>query len=331
MKKVMVTGATGFIGARLCNALAERGYTVHALYRSKNKTICLKNSNIHLFKGDITDPESIEVAMKGCHYVFHLAAYAQVWAKNKETFYDINYSATREIFILAHKLHIEKVVFTSTAGVIGPSENNRQVNEQTVRKLEFFSEYERTKSLAEAMASEFVESGLHIVTVNPTRVFGPGELSVSNSVTKMIWNYYRGKFRFLPGNGKSIGNYVFVDDVVEGHIQALKHGKPGQRYILGGGNVSYIEFFNQLASITGKKYRMFKLPLGLMIVIAYIMLYTSKINGVEPLITPGWVKKFNHHWNVSSQKAINEIHYNPISLQQGLTKTMVWLKSNITS
>ena len=324
MTKIFVTGATGFIGERLCQRLAHEGYEVHALFRNISKTGKLKHPNIRLFRGDIQDAETITIAMKNCVYVFHMAANAQVWAKQKELFYDINYKATQIIFDLANKLYVKRVIFTSTAGVIGPSINGK-VNEESVRSTGFFSEYERTKHLAETLAKTYVEKGLDIVIVNPTRVYGPGELSVSNSVTKMIKQYLQGRFRFLPGNGKSIGNYVYVDDVVQGHMLALKHGNTGERYILGGSNVSYEAFFHQLAELSNKKYRMIRLPLALMIVIAYVMLVWTKITGLKPLITPGWVKKFNHNWDVSSDKAINELKYDPLSLKEGFIKTMEWL------
>lgn len=327
MIKVFVTGATGFIGERLCLTLARENFLVHALYRSKAKTKKLQHPNIRLFKGDILDTESMKTAMEGCEYVFHMAAFAQVWAKSKQIFYDLNYRATGSVFELARKNGCKRVVFTSTAGVIGPSAND-QVNEKTERTVDFFSEYERTKQMAEMLAAQYKNKGLDIVIVNPTRVYGPGELSISNSVTKMINQYLAGRFRFLPGNGKSIGNYVFIDDVVQGHLQAMQNGKPGERYILGGENVSYIELFRELSEISGKKFHMFKLPLSLMIVIAYSMLIFSRITGMKPLITPGWVRKFNHHWNVSSEKAVNELKYNPLPLREGLKKTIHWLNKN---
>ena len=327
MTRVFVTGATGFIGNRLCNRLVQDGHMVHAMYRNRSKTDNLQHPNIKLFQGDIRNSELVTTAMKDCIYVFHMAANAQVWAKRKELFYDINFKATQIIFDCAKKLNVKRVVFTSTAGVIGPSKNG-QVDEGTVRTIDFFNEYERTKHLAETLAKTYVKQGLDIVIVNPTRVYGPGELSVSNSVTKMIKQYLAGGFRFLPGNGKSIGNYVYVDDVVNGHILALKQGNAGERYILGGSNVSYEAFFNKLAEVSNKKFRMIKLPLTLMIVIANVMLICAKLTGLKPQITPGWVKKFHHNWDVSSNKAMHELKYDSLSLKEGLIKTINWINRN---
>jgi farnesol dehydrogenase len=329
MDKIMVTGATGFIGRSLSLLLADSGYIVHALYRSEKKMKGVNHSNIVWYKGDVTDENSLYKAMEDCKYVFHLAAFAQVWAPTKKVFYDINVDGARKVFESAKKQNVKRVVFTSTAGVIGPSYKG-VVDEDTQRTIHFFSDYEHTKNIAERVVMEYVNKGMDIVIVNPTRVYGPGELSVSNSVTKMINQYVRGKFRFLPGNGRSIGNYVYVDDAVKGHVLALEHGKPGERYILGGSNVSYVDFFKQLSEISQKKYGMLKLPLSVMIVIAYVMLGFSKITGTKPLITPGWVRKFNHHWNVSSAKAEKELDYHPVSIQRGMQKTLEWLKTRNT-
>jgi farnesol dehydrogenase len=134
-----------------------------------------------------------------------------------------------------------------------------------------------------------------------------------------------GKWHFLPGNGKSVGNYVFVDDVVNGHILALEKGISGERYILGGENVSYQEFFSLLAEITGKHYRLFRFPLSLMLISSGIMALFAGITGISPMITPGLVRKYNHHWKLTSDKARSQLGYNPLPLKEGLTATLRWL------
>ena len=246
--KVLVTGATGFIGINLCKELVNRGFKVNALYRSIDKANYLNNKNINLYRGDVTDPKSLEEAMLNCDYVFHLAAYAQVWAKDSQMFHSINYTGTLNILNIALKVGVKKIVVTSTAGVFGPSEG-RVINEETRRKVDYFSLYERTKADAERLILERAAQGINVVIVNPTRVYGPGLLSTSNGVTRLIRLYIKGRFRFLPGSGNSIGNYVFIDDVVNGHLLALEYGKAGEKYILGGENVSYIDFFLSLCTI----------------------------------------------------------------------------------
>jgi nucleoside-diphosphate-sugar epimerase len=323
--KVFVSGATGFIGERLCLKLADKGYTVHALYRDIDKTLGIQHPNIKLFKGDITDCESVKTAMQGCEQVYHVAAFTDVWAKRVQIIYDLNVLATECILELALNLGVKKLVFTSTAGVMGPSISG-MVDERTVRSLDYFMEYELTKAIAEAKVRGYVEKGLECVIVSPTRVYGPGVLNKSNSVTIMIKQFYEGKWRIIPGNGKSIGNYVLVDDVVNGHILAMEKGGSGEKYILGGSNVSYLEFFEEIEKLIGQRRWMIKLPLFMMLAVANLMMLFTKIFGIKPLITPALVRKFNYNWNVSSAKAIKELGYSPTSFEEGAKRTLEWIK-----
>ncbi|MFA9371892.1 MAG: SDR family oxidoreductase [Labilibaculum antarcticum] len=324
---ILITGATGFIGTRLTLKLAAKGHCVHALYRSEEKAKAIVHPNVILFKGDITDYRSVEKAVKSCEVIFHMAAFAKAWAKDAATFNKINVQGTVNVLDAAQKEGVRKIVYTSTAGVIGPS-NDERVTEDTQRDTEYFSEYEITKALAEEKVLEYIHKGLEIVIVNPTRVYGPGLLSVSNGVTKMIKLYSEGKFRWIPGNGESIGNYVYVDDVVEGHILALEEGKSGERYILGGANFSYNDFFELLAEVSGRKLRMMKLSLSLMLGVAHLFLLRTKLLGTPPLITSDWVKRFLYNWDVSSVKAQEELNYQITPLDEGFRKTLDWLKSN---
>ena len=322
--KYFVTGATGFIGERLVQRLVGRGDTVHALYRSEAKAAAIVHPLVRLFKGDITDVASLERGMTGCDGVFHAAAYAKVWAKDPSTYRRLNLDATRTILDLARRLGGPKVVFTSTGGVIGPSSGGA-ADEKTVRTVPFFNDYERTKAAAEEVARGFAALGQDVVIVNPTRVFGPGLISESNSVTRMIKLYRTGRFRILPGNGRSVGNYVFIDDVVDGHILAMEKGRSGERYILGGPNVSYLEFFAELAKITGRSRRMVRLPLPVMLAASGAMHLFARWFGIPPLITPEWVRKYLYDWVLSSDKAVRELGYHMTPLAEAFRKTVAWL------
>lgn len=326
--KIFITGATGFIGIRLSLKLAEEGYRVHALFRSSEKAKFLNHPNIKLFKGDILDIQSISKAVEGCSVVYHVAAFTEIWIKDESIINKLNVTGFLNVLNCAKATQVKKVIFTSTAGVFGPSDATNIIDEKTERKTDFFLEYERTKALAEKIALKHIEKDFEIVIVNPTRVYGPGLLSQSNSVTKMIKQYIHGKWRFLPGNGKSIGNYVYVDDVVKGHIAAMKKGRSGEKYILGGENASYIELFNTITKILGYKYRMIKIPLFIMILIAKVVISLSRIFGITPFITPALVRKFNYNWNVSSAKAIKELNYQITSLESGIKNTITWLNQN---
>jgi nucleoside-diphosphate-sugar epimerase len=325
---IFITGATGYIGNKLANCLAVEGHTIHALCRSKEKASLLDHENIKLFEGDITNIASVIEAMRNCQQVYHLAAYARVWAKDPSTFYRLNVEGTKNVLDAARELGINNIVITSTAGVLGPSKD-RPVKEDDERIGDTLNEYEETKTQTEVICREYCNKySMRVVIVNPPRVYGPGVESESNAVTRLIKLYVRGKWRILPGNGKHTGSYVHVDDVVNGHILAMQKGRSGERYILSGVNASYIEFFDVLARVTGKKINLFRLPVWIMTVAGYCMMVYTKITGRPPLLTPMWIRKYLYDWSLNCEKAQCELGYTYRSLEQGLQETVEWVKQN---
>ena len=172
---------------------------------------------------------------------------------------------------------------------------------------------------------EFLQRGLEVVIVYPTRVYGPGLVSESNSLTRIISLYGQGKWRIIPGDGSGTGNYVFVEDVVQGHLLAAMSGHSGGHYILGGENHSWSGFFEILAHVTGKKRQMIRLPLNFMVSAAWIMEQQARVTGLPPKITIPFVRKYHDHYNLSSDKARRELGYTPVSLEEGIRKTLSWL------
>jgi nucleoside-diphosphate-sugar epimerase len=322
---VFVSGATGFIGSRLVERLANEGATVHALYRSEAKADPIRRKEVHLFKGDILDEESVMAAMKGCDQAYHVAAFAGVWAKDPSLIQRLNVDGPLNVIKAARECGTLRVVVTSTAGILGPSDQEA-VNEETPTPSSFFTPYEASKSAMEKRLGEPSGPGPEIIIVNPTRVYGPGVMSESNGVTKMIGQYLNGKWRFIPGDGLSSGNYVHVEDVVSGHLLAMDKGIPGERYVLGGENIYYNRLFEITREIGQVNFRLFHMPLWLMLTAAGLMELWTKISGMAPLILPGLVRKFNHNWIVSSGKAIKELDYNPMDAREGIGNTIVWLQ-----
>jgi len=324
-KKIFITGGTGFIGQKLARKLADEGHQVVALIRSKGKAQALTHDNISFVEGDLFNLGALEVGMHESDEVYHLAAFASVWAKDN-TFSKVNIDGTLNILKAAKKKGVKKVLVTSTAGVIGPAIDG-PVNEDTPRRVDFFTDYESTKYESELKIKEHVAEGQHVVIVNPTRVYGPGPLNVSNSVTKLIKQYTEGKWKFIPGDGMSTGNYVFVDDVINGHILAMEKGRAGERYLLGGEDASYHELFDTIAEVGGKKYKLYKMPLGVLLAFGKLQLFLANTTGRTPLITPGWVRKYLYKWSVSSQKAQDELGYEITPLKEGVQKTVDWVRS----
>ncbi len=285
MAVTLITGATGFIGSQLARHLADQGEPVKALCRATADTAPLAHDYIRLVRGDIRDPAAVERAMGGCDRVFHLAGYARNWAKDPVTFLEINVNGFRNVLEAARKLSIRKVVFTSTALTLGPSARD-PVQESTGRTVKCFTDYEYSKLLAEELTQRYVHDGVAITIVNPTRVFGPGLLTEGNSVTRMIQWYIEGKWRFLAGRGEQIGNYAFVEDVVRGHVLAMERGRPGERYTLGGENVSLKDFFARVSEISGRQHRLFRVPFPIAFTAAAIERIRAQHSAHYPLITP---------------------------------------------
>ncbi|MFC2168474.1 NAD-dependent epimerase/dehydratase family protein [Acidobacteriota bacterium] len=327
VKKIFVSGATGFIGSHLALFLAEQGNIVHALFRSSQKAEILKHENIRLFKGDVCDKSSIEAAMVSCEEAYHLGAFARLWDKDPNLCRRVNVEGTLAVLDSAVECEIKKIVITSTAGVLGPSKS-KPVDENCERTSKFFNSYELSKFEMEKKALGYKEKGLRIVFVNPTRVYGPGILSEANSATKIIDAYIHGKWHIIPGRGDSVGNYVFIDDIVKGHILAMKNGVSGERYILGGTNLSFLDFFTVISDVSGKRYWMIRIPFYILILISGLVFFFSRLFGQPPRLAPQWIKRYLRHWAVSSKKAEQKLGYKITPIEVGIGKTVQWLQKD---
>jgi len=324
--KYFITGATGFIGSNLAMHLAGQGHHVRALVRNRSRSGLLEHENIELVDGTLSDTPILLQAMEGIEGVYHLAAYAKPWSPDPTRYNRINLQGTLNILEAAQKQGVSKLVFTSTAGTFGPSLNG-PVNESTPRLYDFFNEYESTKFMAEKAVKDYVLKGMNISIVHPSRVYGPGVLSKSNSVTIMVKNFLKGLWRVIPGNGQKMGNYVYIDDVVEGHIAAMEKGQPGEQYILGGENASYAHFFHTIQSLSGKKYRLFKIPVPLLIAFSALQMALAGLAKRPPLLPPKWVRKYMYNWELDSTKAEKELDYHITPLKTGLLHTIHWLEN----
>ena len=334
---VFVTGATGFIGTRLVQALTARGQRVRALSRrghvdpppgfDHSRPGPLQHELVELVPGDITDPNSLERGMQGCHRVFHLAAYAKNWASDPQTFYRLNVEGMRNVFEAARQHGVRRLVWTSSIVTLGPTPPGVVGDESMPRITDMYlTEYEKTKSLAEQEAIRLAADGFPVVIVNPTRVYGPGYLTEGNSLARLIDDYDRGRVPVLLNRGVNVGNYVLVDDVVEGHLAAMDRGRVGERYILGGENATLKEFFRTVDRVSGKTH--FQIPLLHLTPLLFAWLQKKRAEwfGVHPAITPGWIRTFLVDWAYRSDKAIRELDYRPTPLEDGIRITYDWLQ-----
>jgi NAD+-dependent farnesol dehydrogenase len=325
-----VTGASGFIGKNLVHFLADSGFRVHALVRSRAKAGNSVPSSVSFFQGDLTDRESIDHAMQGCSLVFHLAALAKPFSRTPGDFDRINVEGTRNVLEIALKNQVKKMVFTSTAGVFNPSGRGETTGETDDNRYAYHSDYSRTKAKCEELCREYVKKGVPVVIVNPSRVFGPGELTTGNSFTRIIQLYISGKWHIIPGNGKTIGNYVFIEDVVRGHYLAMKAGIPGEKYILGGENLSFDQVFAAIDKETGDPHFLIKLPLPVLQAIAFALVLLSGLLKKDPPITPSWITHYLEERGLSVRKAEKELDYTVTPFTEAVRKTINWLRQTNT-
>lgn len=325
--KVFLTGSTGFIGRILVEKLLKRGCTVRALTRQPKES----RDGVEYVVGDITDIESLRRGMDGCRYVIHLAAYAKSWSRDRSLFDRVNIEGTRNVYAVAGKYGVERIVWTSTVVTLGPTPQGVVGDEAMPRTTErFYTDYERTKTLMERETlSKWVPEGLPVVVVNPTRVFGPGLLSESNTVPQLIAVHRRGLMPVLFNLGKNVGNYVLVDDVAEGHLLAMERGRVGERYLLGGDNASLKELFQTIDRIDGVK--RFQIPIFwfLPMVVAYAAEARANLLGLYPPFTPDWLRTFLADWAFSCDKAKRELGYEWTPFEEGMRRTCRWLDDGI--
>ncbi len=324
---ILITGATGYIGSKLTSKLAAQGHDIHLLCRTAPTLPEFQKPNIKIFSGDITDIESLKPAMEQVDQLYHLAAYARLWAKDPSTFYKLNVKGLDNVLTAAQEAGISKVVYTSTAGVIGPSKD-KPMTETAPRITGFFNLYESTKSESEKVAMDYAKRGLHVTILNPSRIYGPGFDTGSNPFTKIMEMYLKGNWKIIPGSGNDIGSYPFIDDVVDGHIAAMEKGRSGERYILGGVNASFNELMSLIKKYTGIDRKLTHIPFFFLDILSRIMLFNAKLTGKPPMITPDWVAKYKFDWALDSSKAIRELGYRIRPLEDGVKETIAWIKEN---
>ncbi|HRP55724.1 SDR family oxidoreductase [Agriterribacter sp.] len=324
---ILITGSTGYIGSKLSAKLALQGHQVHLLCRTPPTLPQFQKPNIKVFIGDITDAGTIRPALENVDRVYHLAAYARLWARDASVFHRLNVTGTGNVLSEAKKSGVSKIVYTSTAGVIGPSKD-KPMTESDPRITGFFNPYEETKSFAEALAMDYAKQGMNICILNPSRIYGPGLDTGSNPVTKIVELYMKGKWKLIPGSGNDIGSYPYIDDVVDGHISAMEKGRSGERYILGGVNATFNELMAAIKKYSGIEKKLKYIPFPVLNAVSYLMLWNAKLTGKYPMITPDWVAKYKYDWALNSSKAVNELGYAIRPLEEGIKETVEWVKQN---
>ena len=286
----------------------------------------LVGEGIRFFVGDLEHRDSIRKAMEDCQQVYHLAAYARNWARDSMVYYRNNVDGFCDVCEVAKSLGVERIVFTSTFVTCGPTATSVVGDERRYcSEAEYCTDYQASKTIGEKQARDYVAQGFPVVIVNPTRVYGPGKLTEGNSVSRMIDLYDRGRFPFLLNHGVNVGNYAFVDDVVQGLILSMERGRIGERYILGGENVSLRRLFQLIDEVSGRRHTQINVPSWVALIYSRLEEKRAKWSHHYPLITTGWVKTFLQEWTYSSVKAEKELGYKITPLRDGIRITLEWL------
>lgn len=318
---IFLTGATGYIGHQLALAAAEQGDSVTALVRNLSSPSLPQHASIRFCQGDITDYPTVANAMQGCDAVLHAAGLTQLWHKDRSLFYRVHVTGTRNLLEAAHFHGVEKFVFTSSCAVLGPSAEH-PVAEDDPRFTPFENDYEISKHCAEELVKAYVRRGLQAVIVAPPRVYGPGPATKGNPVNRLIRKTLKRKVAFIPAAKNVVGNYAYIDDVVRGHLAALERGESGEKYILGGENVSYRQLFETIGKAGGQKLRMIPVSAVLLKCWAGLVFGLCYITGRHTHLSPKLVKRLLQSRAVTCEKAVQKLNYRPTPFYKGIESTI---------
>lgn len=323
--KILVTGATGYVGHNLAQALAQRGNLVHVLVRNIASRDIPQHKNIRVFGGDITDRRSISAAINGCEEVYHTAALVKLFSKDRSLFQKINVEGTMNLLSEAIENKVKRFLFTSTCSVIGPSPG-LPMNETDPRIISFDNEYEYTKYLAEKLVTQYADKGLFTIIVSLSKVYGPGIETHPLSVNTEVKKFVQGRTVLIPKPGTLATNYCYINDVVEGHMLAMAKGITGEKYILGGENISYRDLFQKIRSLSGTKAGIIEVPKVFVQLWALAQWIRFAFTGKEPFVTKKAVRQVFCNKVFSSEKAVRQLGYRITDIEEALQQTIQFLK-----
>ena len=321
----LVTGATGFIGSHVARKLVERGERVKVLIRRSSRTSNIDGLDVERVYGDVLDSESIRVAIKGCHTLYHVAGLVSSKKAHRRKMSDINVSGTINVLTAALHEGVERAVYTSSIAAIGVDPDGGVANEETPFKLEHLGiQYINTKHYAENEALRIYKQGLPLVIVNPSVVVGPGDIYLASC--GFIVMYCKRRY---PGYIEGGVNLVSVDDVAEGHLLAAENGRPGERYVLANKNYSIKELFLLLEKVTGVSSPKLKIPYILALAGGYLferalrLPYSSFV-----LLDTDSVKATSLKWYFDSSKSVRELGFPQSPIDKTIEHTVEWFKEN---
>ncbi|UCE85713.1 MAG: NAD-dependent epimerase/dehydratase family protein [Deltaproteobacteria bacterium] len=322
MGKTLVTGAAGFIGSHVTRELLAEGREVRAMILPGEDTRNLEGLAVETVEADLLQPDSLEAALRGVDRVFHLAALYAVWLPRREKIYEVNCVGSMNLLWAAYKAEVERVVYTSSAAAVGLRPGEAAADETVAfDQMGKANDYVYTKWLSEEEAKTFVRNGLSIVFCNPCFPFGPRDVAPTPT-GQILLDIVNGKNRFYFDGGM---NVVDVEDVARGHVLAEKNGRVGERYLLGNRNVSFKEFFELIARVTGASFKPRKLPVGLALPVAdYLERRADTVTRKPPLFAGSALRYAKNYLYYDTQKASKELGYAPRPIEESIQRAVDW-------
>ncbi len=322
--RALVTGATGFVGAAVARALIRDGWQVTALARPSSDRRNLRDQPLQIAEGDLADRSSLERALSGCQALFHVAADYRLGALDPRELYQTNVEGTRNILECARRAGLQRIVYTSSVATVGIPADGSPGDESTpVSVADMIGHYKRSKFLAEKLAREAAESGSPVVIVNPSTPIGPGDVKPTPT-GQIVLDAATGKMPAYVDTGLNI---VHVDDVAAGHLLAFQRGRPGERYILGGQDMTLREILFEIAVLAGRKPPRVRLPTAAVLPIAYIAEGVARITGRPGRITLEGVRMSRKRMFFSSAKAQRELGYQWRAPREALRDAIEWFRA----
>jgi dihydroflavonol-4-reductase len=321
----LLTGATGFLGSHLLRQLLARGQSVRVLVRPSSQLHAIEGLPAERVEGDLRDAASLARALGGVRRVFHVAADYRLWARNPQEIHESNAAGTRNLLDAARRLGVEQFIYTSTVATIAVPRPGTFPNEDTEARLEeMIGHYKRSKFLAEQEALRAAAEGLPVLIVNPTTPVGPGDWKPTPT-GRILLDFLKERMPAYVDTGL---NLVPVEDVAAGHLLAAERGRVGERYILGGRNMTLKEILDVLSSVTGRPAPRLRLPHAVALAAGYADQFVSRALGREPQIPLEGVRMARHKMFVDCSKATRELGFVAGSVEQALERAVRWYEEN---